>query len=328
MTSPENIQSTFLEEVKKRLPPNLLLVDELSEILNVSRDSTYRRLRGETILSLDEVKKICNHFNVSLDALMAPTSEMVSFHNRAINHRNFTFEQWLKSVLHNLEMISSLPQKEITYYAKDIPLFHYFKFPELASFKMFFWMKSYLNYPQYANEKFRPELISKDLQAIGQKVWGKYANIPSTEIWSEETTNITLKQIEFYHESGVISKEQALHFCELHTLLINSIREEASSGSKNDQAGKFNMFKNEILIAETTIFFKMGDKRVAYITYNTMNVLTTSNESFCREIEDYLDNVRNKSIQISTSAEKERNKFFNKMDEKTRWLKETISKSM
>ena len=90
----ENIQSSFLNQVKLIVPPQVSFVDELAELLNISRDSVYRRMRGETVLSLDEVKKICSHYNVSLDTLLSPNSEMVTFNNRKIDHLHFTFEMW------------------------------------------------------------------------------------------------------------------------------------------------------------------------------------------------------------------------------------------
>jgi hypothetical protein len=324
----DNIQSSFLEHVRKRLPPNLSFADELAEILNISRDSAYRRIRSETVLSLDEVKAICTHFKVSLDALFATSPELVSFHHRAIDPAGFTFENWLKSVLENLQMINSFPEKQLIYLAKDIPLFHYYNYPELASFKMFFWMKSYHNYPQYAHEKYRPELISKDLFAVGKRAHDLYAQIPSIEIWSDETINVVLNQIGYYHESGFITTEFAHLLFDQFADLINMIAGHAASGSKNGTPGNFNLYKNEILIAETTIFFKMSDKRVAFITYNTMNILSTSQESFCNHIERYLINIQNKSVQISTTGEKERNKFFKRLNEKITAAKNHIQQAV
>ena len=313
---PDSIQSSFLEHVRQKLPSNISFADELAEVLNISRDSAYRRIRGETLISLDEVKKICTHYKISLDNLLASTSEMVSFHHRAIDANRFTFEMWLKSVLDNLQMINSFPNKELIYSAKDVPLFHYFHFPELAAFKMFFWMKSYHNYPQYANENYSSKHISKDLLAIGNRVLDLYYQIPSTEIWSDETVNVTLNQINYYYECGYIGAELALQLYDEFGKMISIILENASSGSKNRLTSNFNLYKNEILIAETTILFKMGDKRAAFITYNTMNLLSTSQAEFCRSIETYLNNLQNKSILISTTGEKERNKFFKKMNEK------------
>lgn len=321
---PDSIQSSFLEQVRQRLSPNLSFSDELAEILNISRDSAYRRIRGETLLSLQEVKAICTHFKISLDNLLSPNSEMVSFHHRAIDPNQFTFEKWLKSVLDNLQMINSFPQKELIYSAKDVPFFHYYHFPELAAFKMFFWMKSYHNYPQYANEKFRPELISKELLATGKRALDLYCEISSTEIWSDETCNVTLNQINYYYECGYITSEYALKMYDQFAEMIAVIQENASSGSKNKGDHNFNLYKNEILIAETTILFKMGDKRATFITYNTMNLLSTSQEGFCDHIEKYLNNLQNKSILISTTGEKERNKFFKRMQDKIQHMKSQV----
>jgi hypothetical protein len=61
---------------------------------------------------------------------------------------------------------------------------------------------------------------------------------------------------------------------------------------------------------------KVGDKKIASITYNTLNILTTTQESFCRETEDFLNNVINKSTLISTVGERERNKFFNQVEKR------------
>ncbi|MBX2967855.1 MAG: helix-turn-helix transcriptional regulator [Cyclobacteriaceae bacterium] len=320
----DSIQSSFLEQVRQRLQPNISFAEELAELLHVSRDSAYRRIRGETVLSLDEVKIICSHFKISLDNLLSPNSDIVSFHHRAIDATSFTFEKWLQSVLDNLKMISSFPERELVYSAKDIPLFHYFQFPDLASFKMFFWMKSYHNYPQYANESYNTNIITKDLLATGKRAWELYATIPSTEIWSDETLNVTLSQINYYYESGFITPEFALKLYDDFTEMVKLIQQRAADGSKNGSDKNYNLYKNEIMIAETTILFMMGDKRVSFITYNTMNILSTSQEGFCQHIERYLTNLRNKSTLISSTAEKERNKFFKRMHEKIQHMKSLV----
>ena len=33
---------------------------------------------------------------------------------------------------------------------------------------------------------------------IWEKIWAQYSSLPTTEIWSDETLNVTLKQILFY----------------------------------------------------------------------------------------------------------------------------------
>jgi len=321
---PNTIQSVFLEQIRQSLPKNLSFADELAEVLNVSRDSVYRRIRGETVLSLEEVQKLCNQYKVSLDALLSPSSEIISFNKRSIDPIHFTLEQWLTSILNNLEMIHGFPNKEVIYSAKDIPPCYYFKFPGLALFKMFFWMKSYQRLPKYEKLPYEPELVSRQLLALGKKFWDKYAEIPSSEIWSDETFNVTIRQVEFYFENGFITLKQAHALLDEYLVMINDIRNSAAVGVKKDGTGTFHLYKNDFVISDTTFLFKMGEKRMAFITYNTMNILNTAQESFCRETEDYLTNIINKSTLISTTGERERNKFFNLIEKRIQQSRESI----
>jgi hypothetical protein len=321
MNSRPEIQPLFLEQVKAKLPPHVSFPDELAEILKISRDSAYRRIRGETILSLEEVRTICNYYRLSLDALLAPTQDSISFNHRAINSSTFTFSDWLASILKNLEMIHQFPQRELVYCAKDMPIFHYFLFPQLAAFKMYFWMKVYHRYPQYETATFNSKVVPVEYSAIGERIWKHYSEVPCTEIWSDEVANITSRQIEYAYESGFMTKDQSDSLFGDCSGLLEKVKKFAVEGSKNGKDSNYSLYKNDILIADTTILFKMGEKRVTYLTYNTMNILTTSEESFCGIVDDYFTNLVNKSILISKTGERERNKFFNRITENINFFK-------
>lgn len=320
MTPQESIQSSFLDQVRSQVPANLSFVDELAEVLNISRDSAYRRMRGETVLSLDEVKTICNHFGVSLDSLLSPSAEVVSFQFRAWDQGEFTFDTFLRSVLNNLEMMNGFQEKEMIYHAKDLPIFHFFQYPRLASFKIYFWIKTFTQHAKantkFTSERYNPELVPRDLIALGERIWAKYAPINSTEIISHEMLTITLRQIQFALDCGLIDKPEAQNLCSDCETLLNHLREQAELGHKktsgsNEKGGKLDLYLNEVLIGDNTVFFKMGDKRVTFLTHNNFNILTTSHESFCKLTENHLINMISKSSLISTSAAKERSRFFN-----------------
>lgn len=329
MTTNGSIQSSFLEQVKSRLPANLSFVDELAEILSISRDSAYRRMRGETVLSLDEVKVICNHFGVSLDSLLSPSAQMVSFQLRAWDEGEFTFDKHLNSILANLEMISGFPEKQLIYHAKDLPIFHYFQFPELAAFKIYFWIKTFSRNTKFAGEKYSADAVPRELISVGQRIWAKYAPIHSTEIINHEILNITLRQIQFANDCALIDKPEAQNLCDDCVKLLTHFREQAELGIKitygeETSGGKFELYLNEVLIGDNTVFFKMGDKRVTFITHNNFNILTTSQETFCKLTESHLINMMNKSTLISSSAAKERSRFFNELLERVKSIKNNL----
>lgn len=259
MAPPENnVQSAFLGQVRKRLADHLSFADALAEILNISKDSAYRRIRGETILSLDEAKTLHNRFGISLDVLFSNSSEMVTFHRRVVSFKDYSLEKWAKSIQKNLNFLATHKQNEMIFSARDIPVFHYFRIPELAAFKLFFWMKTLIGYPDFENKLYETEAVPTELMEAAKKIWTTYSSLWSTEIWNEETIYETLRQIEFYKECGFFSNpHQPATLCDHLINLLDNVQSEASAGRKAG-GGLFNLYNNEILIADNTVFARMG----------------------------------------------------------------------
>lgn len=321
----ESVQSVFLEQVKKKLPANVSLADEIAEVLNISRDSAYRRIRGETVLSLDEAKTLCTKFGLSLDSLLAIQSEIIPFRHLIVNNKPETFERWLRSMLENLELIEKYSgERQIIFSAKDVPVFHYFRYPELCAFKMFFWMKSVLNHTELQEKKFSPSLVRNEFLTLARKIAKVYNEVPSVEVWSDETTNVTLKQLEFYHESGFFtSSSDSTPIVEQYLQMNRDIKDYAARGFKQPDI-PFTLYKNEILIADNTVLYKMGDKKTVYISHNITELLLTAHETFTGQTESFINNLQSRSVLISTTGEKERNKFFNRIEEKIEAVRKKI----
>ena len=324
MASSNSVQSLFLEQVRNRLAPNVSFADELAELLNISRDSAYRRIRGETVLSLDEAKTLHNRFGISLDVLFSDSSEMVTFHRRIVSYKDYTLEKWLNSIHKNLISLQGFEHNEMIFSARDIPLFHYFRIPELSAFKLFFWMKTLVGSPDFERKAFEVEAVPLGLRTVAEKVWTKYSAISSTEIWNEEAIYETLRQIEFYHECGFFSRpDQACSLCDKLIELVDQVQAEASVGVKS-HGGAFNLYNNEILIADNTVFGRMGTRRAVYVNQNTLNLLLTFQEPFCEQTEVYLLNLIKQSTLISKTGERDRNRFFNGMTSRIQAFKERL----
>ena len=158
----QTIQGLFMQQIKDRLTPGTPLVDELAELLNVSNDSAYRRIRGETQLALDEVELLAAKYGISIDALFGIQSNAITFNYRALNSTGFGMVEYIQDVLENMQIINSFEDRKMFYSAKDIPLFHLFQVPEIAAFKTFLWMKTIAGFPELENVKFDPAAMAND----------------------------------------------------------------------------------------------------------------------------------------------------------------------
>ena len=63
------LQQRLFENIKAKLASHLALVDEFAELLDISNDNAYRKISGETAVSLEEIAKIAAYFKISLDRL-------------------------------------------------------------------------------------------------------------------------------------------------------------------------------------------------------------------------------------------------------------------
>lgn len=310
-----DIQSTFLNSIRNLLPTHLSLPDELAELLNISRDSAYRRIRRETILSLDEVRILCSRYNVSLDTLMEKTSGRVSFEPKAKYGPGISLKSWLESIYSCLKMIEAAPGGNMVWHSKELPIFHYFRHPRLSAFKFYWWIN--LLSGESSHEKYNEEFVGLDLIRLGERTWDLYSRLSSTEIISSGMISTTLRQIEYAYESGLLSRELAVNLCQDCSDMISEVNRQASEGIKSDdhtrQPGKVAFYINDLLIGDNTLLFQADDKQVVFVTYNNFNIMSTNNDSFCRETEHFMKAMIRKGILISQVAERERSKLFNKL---------------
>lgn len=325
-------QQALFQLLRERIPQGISMVEEIAELLSVSTDSAYRRIRGETSLSLDEVQKLCQRYGISIDSLFGSASNSVTFSYRSIRPEEFDFKSYLTKILEDLRRINSFENKKITYLAKDVPLFYHFHYKELASFKIFFWLKTFMLFPEYSDRKFDGGEIDDDTLKLGNEVLETYVRIPSVEIWNDETINSALKQIEFYFESGLY-QDPAMAFLLCDQLLdeINHVKAQAEKGGKilqgKEVAGtenNYQLYYNELTLVDNTVFLELNESKAVYLTHNLLNNLITTNENFCSETSNIIRNMMNKANLISSSSEKERNKFFLRMQEKIEGLKKRL----
>ena len=330
MATQLGVLEKFLDLAKQQLNPNVSMVDEIARLLNMSKDSAYRRLRGDTDFTFDEIGILSQKFNISLDNLLTIDDKHVTFSFRALDRENFSFEDYLQSILENLEFSSTIENKELIYAAKDLPLFHEFRFPELASFKIFFWLKTILQHSDYLDKSFDFDAVPEKLITLGRRIWDQYMLLPSTEIWNEETINVTLKQMEYYFDSGIMDKTQTLRLCDVYTELVEHIQSEAELGrkfnDKNDGGAKNNLkiYNNEVSIPNNLLLLVMEDIKIAYVNCNMLDILTTTNKFYCDQSHKYLNNIIKKSTLISMVSEKQRIKLFRKMKSKIMKLRKRV----
>ncbi|MDB5249187.1 MAG: hypothetical protein JWQ40_3581 [Segetibacter sp.] len=320
----ENLQQSFFQKIKQSLPAHLSLVDEVATLLNISNDSAYRRIRNEKSISFEEIKILAAHFKISVDHLLNLQTDTGSFSARYITPGNFDFSLYLEKTYKDLELIAGFKEKEIYYYCKDFPLFYYYAFPEIAAFKSFIWMKTSFNFQSLTHVPFSFEYYMKPFIEMGRKIFSMYARIPGTEIMNVENIITTLLQIEYYKNSFMFGSSEvvATLLNKLDELTIH-IRRQAEEGVKflpsekpNSQSPKYNLYANDFVIGDNSCIAICDNNMTSFIIHSHVNYMTINDSKFTNYHYGFIKNIIKKSILISDTGERYRERFFHLIHEK------------
>lgn len=311
-------QEFLFQRIREYLPPHISLVEMVAEELNVSQDSAYRRIRGETPLVLDEARLLCKRFGISLDHLLDIRDGSTLFQSIRLNPRNYSYAAYLTDLIQQVENVGNFIHKEVIYLTKDVPLFHNFYFRTLTAFRYFFWMKTILQKEEFADRRFEVDLLPPEIESLSKKLSAAYCRIPSVEIWNTECINAAIVQIDFYRECGFFSS--AADIVAVYESLEETIlhlRAQVEAGCKFmpgespvHRPDNFQFFYNRVILGDNTILVVTDHVRTCYLNYDVLNYLVTRDESFCNETYEELQTLMKRSTLISQTGERQRNMFF------------------
>ncbi len=313
--STSDVQERLFRELKIRQAGGRPLAEELAELLNVSTDSAYRRIRGEKALSLEELQQICVRYGLSADQLLGLGQEGFTFTGALMRHEDFRFDVYLQSIIRQVKYMSSFKEKKMYFLCKDIPIFYHYLNREIAAFKHYVWMKGIFNAPELVGRKFSLEQYPEELFALGKEALALYNTIDSVEIWNIESINSTMRQIDYYQDAGLFENEQdVVRIYEGFEQLLSHLDLQASKGHKLDAegapAGRLEMYLNEMIIGDNSILAELDGVRLSFLVHTVINPMLTRDHRFCDTLFDSMQSLMKRSTLISSVSERERARFF------------------
>lgn len=304
--STTNNQQSFFEHLKKHLPENLMLANVVSQVLSMSLNEAYKKIRGTSALSFAQTDLLCRKLDFSY-CFQPENSNTISFSALKSDSSSPNLKAYLADLLVQLQTIHNKKTKHIKLTTDDIPLFHFFKYPELTAFKLFFWADSI----DASNNSFADFNLDEETLELVKKLNQLYLEIPCTEIWSKDTVQGTIDQIRYAFEAGYLSnKESIIKILEQLKSCLTDINMYAISQKKTvDPSHIFNWYACDVL-GSICYLVDVADTLACYNRFNTFGYLKTENISYCAETSKWMNGLIRKSISFSGHGEKQRNKYL------------------
>jgi len=322
-------QKMFFEFIRKLTSENQSLVDAVSNLLNISIDAAYRRIRCEKLLDFEELIILCNHFKISVDSLLnINDGNDIRCRYTPLDLRDRkNYLTYMQNLSDNIESVSTAPDGALLLAAADIPVFHYVDHKELIFFMLFAWNVSVYGYTAYYDE-FVQQWDCNEASQYYEKIFQTYQHCPSTEIWTDYTIDKTLRLLSYHYEMGHFNdKNIPVLLCEQLLNMIDTIHNQTEKGVKGAKETSFKFYVSETDLYSNLALFKKNGTTNCTLRLFTINHFYISDQRFCIETEKWLNAAIQRSTLISGSSEKQRHQFFNGQKQKIFELRGKILKN-
>lgn len=317
-----DIQKRLLDSIKLQLPKGEKLATTLQDTLHLSQDAVYRRMRGDVPLTIYETKKLCEEFGLSIDDFDSFKKGKVTFDYNPLDTYSANIRTWLGGLTQIMGQLRQLEDIHVTISINESPMLQLLNLPHLTRFKFFFWAKTYLDAPEFRDQKFKREKIDRDILNQGIELLNIYNSIPTTEIYGPETLRGTLRQIEYYFDSHQFENPAyALELLDNLSELLVHMKHQAEVGRKFTHGNEaptagseFKMYSLDTFIHDNTYHVKWKDGSAVYLTHNVLNYLGAVDPFYARESEFIMNKLIENSSLISQVNNKDRERFFSNIE--------------
>ena len=298
-------QIRLFEVIKHKISDRQRLADVVEELLGVGSDSAYRRIRGETELTISELKKICDKFSLSMDEILNFRSNRgVLFYYDPVNLMDIDiYLDHLKRMLHVFQVLKSASEKEIIYTARSIPMNYLISFPDLAFLNLFTW-NNVLHPANRSYNDFCNHLDKERIISMYQQIHHANMSIPTKEIWTVQTFGATLRLLEYFYTIGAFeTKDTVLYLLDQFALLMDTVHQYADDGYKGgEQKTPFFMYNCSVDLYHNCMLVMNGNQLSMTLRLQMVNFIETDNDVLCNAMLKWQRGLISKSTPISGEA--------------------------
>ena len=332
-TNPQQLQKDFLAKIAAdNNIKNADFIKLLMDLFNIGKDAAYKRNRGHTLMPIHELVLIAKRFNFSFDEFLNITNNSSVIQ---LPPDIYSYEDYLAPLAEELQQTMQCKQRNIWYSAQELPSFYYFYYPDLASFKLFFWGVVSWEIEGHEAQGFSIDnKLPKKILNLIDKMNAFYLSTPSTEFWHSEILINTYRQIILSLECNFFNKpSDALQLLEELKELWKHLQLTIDSGKKFHPGLRANSTQADICIYNTNILYpenfsllqtEYGDCAFHSIKYP--NLVKNYTVQYCQKIEESFKTLTRYSQILSGSSYKATKLFKQKISKQIYSLEKKIIK--
>jgi hypothetical protein len=308
-----NITKKLVSAVLESIPKNLKPAVYLTDLLCLSRESTYRRIRGEIPFTFEEIVKISVNLNLSIDnVIFGNSKEHASFQFISNNNVSENFYQMLQKAYTYIDSLSNANGSESIMAFNCLPPTYAVFYDSLFKF---IYYKLIHQENDIAKTTFSETKVPPETAGLQKKIYAKLRKIDNSTLILDPNFFIRLiKDIEYYYHRKLLNHEEFKLLIYDMERLINLFEEIAHEGIFGSNA-HISLYLSTLSINTNSGYFKYNDKVGSVFWVFPGNPILISNLELCGLQKRWLIFLKRQSTLISQSNEILQMEFFDKQKE-------------
>ena len=294
-------QKTFIDIIARYVPEDEKLVDFISRLINLGKEASYRRIRGEVEFTLSEVVTISKALNINLTSLIIREGgEKVTFNLRLpedANPANSNIKK-IESDLNVLEGIDKKSDSTLYSVCRSIPDIFYYEHPYLTKLKL---LKTQFNIGAVQPLPLSHIEIPNKLLKIQEEYWNELKYFNLTYILAPNLLTSIISDIQFFNNLNLISEQEKQHLKKELISILNIIDETARTGLFRQK--EISLYVSHVILdlSHSLIVSKALDASVIDLHYP--NSLLSFDREMCQSHLRRIQVIRKCSSSITMSGE-------------------------
>jgi hypothetical protein len=317
-----NRKDLLTTKILNSIPKNIKPIEYLIKILGISKESVYRRLRGDIPFTFEEMSKLSSDLNFSMDELIPKSDEtrvLIKLQTCKNDDPSVVFLKRFEQHYNALLRLEDYPNVETTMTFNRVPMIASIYSKNLFKFYYFKWLHQ--NHEAALKLCYSNVAISDEMEELRKKVKFSTGNCSNkiTMILDSNFFVSLINEIRYYRKRRLINDEE-------FEILKNEVLDFISSMENSAQTGifgqtaKINIYLSSMNIEVNTVYTKYNGCETSYIYGFSINPLIISNSAICEKHKKWVNSVRKYSTLITKSNEMLQSEYFDKQRESIKSL--------
>jgi hypothetical protein len=308
----ELLNEEILNKVPKNLKPIVYLVDKLK----ISKESAYRRMRGEIPFSFEELAVLSLNLEFSADEIIGNNKGNRIFFDLVSNRYDRPEDNFLsmfQEYCNFTELVCKATEREMMISINRLSLRLLLKYDSLFKFFYYKWIHQTSNVSisySFSNANIPTEILN---------VRNKYKSLTKTLsnvsfIISKDIFLSIVREIQYYYGRKLISRQELLMLKQDLTRLLYDMESLMQKGY-NEYGCKYNFYLSLLDVESNTTWSSFDSKVASYFWLYPVNSINIYDQKICDVHKKWLESLKKYSVLITQSNEILQTKFIEKQRE-------------